>query len=128
MDTTMSAYDLLPKEDREAIAWVSKHGGLDALKHRCDVAIDREAVANTLLRELGVLNADDELAAALDVIGRRLIPEDMRWPRYGTGDQVRLGDAIEGVGRVTSVKFTADGVVIGCSETDIEVIDDAPVG
>ena len=33
-DTTMSARDLLPEEEREAIAWVREHGGLDAVKRR----------------------------------------------------------------------------------------------
>lgn len=30
--TTVSAYDLLPDEDREALAWVREHGGLEAVK------------------------------------------------------------------------------------------------
>lgn len=33
-DVSMSAYDLLPQEDRDAIAWVRDHGGLDAVKRR----------------------------------------------------------------------------------------------
>ena len=33
-DVSVSAYDLLPQEDRDAIAWVRKHGGLDAVKRR----------------------------------------------------------------------------------------------
>ena len=33
-DVSMSAHDLLPQEDREAIAWVREHGGLDAVKRR----------------------------------------------------------------------------------------------
>lgn len=32
--TTMSAYDLLPEEDREALRWVRKKGGLDAVRQR----------------------------------------------------------------------------------------------
>lgn len=32
--TTVSAYDLLPEEDREAIAWVREHGGLEAVEKR----------------------------------------------------------------------------------------------
>ena len=32
--TTVSAYDLLPEEERDAIAWVREHGGLDAVKRR----------------------------------------------------------------------------------------------
>lgn len=31
-DVSMSAYDLLPQEDREAIAWVREHGGLSHVK------------------------------------------------------------------------------------------------
>ena len=31
---TMSAYDLLPDEDRKAIAWVREHGGLDEVEKR----------------------------------------------------------------------------------------------
>ena len=33
-DVSMSAYDLLPQEDRDAIAWVRENGGLDAVKRR----------------------------------------------------------------------------------------------
>ena len=33
-DVSVSAYDLLPQEDREAIAWVREHGGLDAVRRR----------------------------------------------------------------------------------------------
>lgn len=32
--TTVSAYDLLPEEDREALAWVREHGGLGAVEKR----------------------------------------------------------------------------------------------
>ena len=31
---SVSAYDLLPEEDRDAIAWVREHGGLDAVRRR----------------------------------------------------------------------------------------------
>lgn len=33
-DATVSAYDLLPEEDRKALAWVREHGGLDAVEKR----------------------------------------------------------------------------------------------
>lgn len=32
--TTVSAYDLLPDDERKAIAWVREHGGLDAVEKR----------------------------------------------------------------------------------------------
>lgn len=42
-DVSMSAYDLLPQEDREAIAWVREHGGIDYVKRewRSRVPYDR---------------------------------------------------------------------------------------
>ena len=33
-DTTMSAHDLLPEEDRDAIAWVREQGGLEEIRKR----------------------------------------------------------------------------------------------
>ena len=39
-DVSMSAYDLLPEEDREAIAWVREHGGLDAVKKMAAITLD----------------------------------------------------------------------------------------
>lgn len=33
-DATVSAYDLLPEEDRKALAWVREHGGLGAVEKR----------------------------------------------------------------------------------------------
>ena len=42
-DVSMSAYDLLPEEEREAIAWVREHGGLDKIKQRRADSIPRSA-------------------------------------------------------------------------------------
>lgn len=35
-DVSVSAYDLLPADDRDAIAWVREHGGLDSVKKLLD--------------------------------------------------------------------------------------------
>lgn len=35
-DASVSAYDLLPADEREAIAWVREHGGLDSVKKLLD--------------------------------------------------------------------------------------------
>lgn len=42
-DVSVSAYDLLPQEDREAISWVREHGGMDYVKSewRSRVPYDR---------------------------------------------------------------------------------------
>lgn len=39
-DVSMSAYDLLPQEEREAIAWVREHGGLDAVRKMAAITLD----------------------------------------------------------------------------------------
>ena len=39
-DVSMSAYDLLPQEEREAIAWVREHGGLGAVKNMAAITLD----------------------------------------------------------------------------------------
>ena len=42
-DVSMSAYDLLPQKDREAIAWVREHGGLERVKAQRRESIPRAA-------------------------------------------------------------------------------------
>ena len=44
-DVSMSAYDLLPEEDRDAIAWVRDHGGLDAVREKWDGRVDVDVVS-----------------------------------------------------------------------------------
>ena len=44
-DVSMSAYDLLPEEDRDAIAWVREHGGLDAVREKWDGRVDVDVVS-----------------------------------------------------------------------------------
>lgn len=39
-DVSVSAYDLLPVDEREAIAWAREHGGLDAVKKMADITLD----------------------------------------------------------------------------------------
>ena len=41
-DVSMSAYDLLPPDERGAIAWVRERGGLDAVKARWDGYVKNE--------------------------------------------------------------------------------------
>ena len=93
-DVSMSAYDLLPAEERESIAWVRDHGGLDGIMHRVDVALTYEGIAKKLLAEIGALGADDELSAALDALEARLMPSGMEWPAFEDGEPVNLGDMV----------------------------------
>ena len=73
-DVSMNAYDLLPEEDREAIAWVREHGGLDAV----DAIWDNDVpLAEAVISELWPDGRPDECGND-DVMGelrRRLMPE-----------------------------------------------------
>lgn len=94
-DVSVSAYDLLPEEDRDAIAWVREHGGpyavqtkLDTLKDTLDWLRERAGISKDELVDY------DELLDALD---RRLMPEGMEWlldawPKWSDGEYCKFGD------------------------------------
>ena len=127
-DVSMSAYDLLPKEDREAVAWVRKHGGIDhvrvewnervprdryvrrrqrLLRHiaECETALGRR---NRRIEELGHRVSD--LTAENAELRKRAMPEGMEWlveawPRFEDGGPVRVGDEFMGKdGKTYTVK------------------------
>lgn len=81
--TTVSAYDLLPEDERKAIAWVREHGGLDAVKASAHQGAMEHGFLLKITEMLGTSiydgsdNADDLLAK----ISERLMPEGMEWPK-----------------------------------------------
>ena len=136
-DTTVSAYDLLPEEDRDAIAWVREHGGLERVKAQrresipraayerkkagfighiaeCETALGRrnqrieELEERVRVRE----RANDELNEELNAMRPRLMPEGMEWPRFEDGAPVRPGDRLLDKGgdwfKAVSFVFTCD--------------------
>ena len=117
-DVSMSAYDLLPQEDRDAIAWVREHGGLDAVKRRWECLsyyadpVPRSCMEKRLAR---LQRQIDESHAALrrrrEIISelnhrasdltrenaelrKRAMPEGYEWPRFESGEPVMLGDSV----------------------------------
>ena len=107
-DMTMSAYDLLPEDERDAIAWVRDHGGLDAVKKLLDWVVGHCSTRQQLdfdfwlsgrvMHELGF----EEDMADRDEVERRLLarlmPEGIKWPTvdgkpvdFVTGYQPSLG-------------------------------------
>lgn len=97
---TVSAYDLLPEDDLQALRWVREQGGLEALKAYTDCF-------SNLLREC---HGYRDLAREYE---KRIMPEGCKWPRYKGGRPVRFGDAgldVHGKRRmVGGVKFTQGG-------------------
>ena len=108
--TTMSAYDLLAKEDREALRWVREHGGLS------DVRLCHNAAYNRRVELCSALGIDLETgwSDAMACMGTRLMPEGMEWPVFEDGEPVRIGSDFGygvklGSFEVTSILFTSEG-------------------
>ena len=88
-DVSMSAYDLLPQDEREAIAWVREHGGLERVKGLLDWVVGHCSTRQQLdfdfwlsgrvMHELGF----EEDVADRDEVERRLLarlmPEGMEF-------------------------------------------------
>ena len=115
-DTTMSAYDLLPDEDREAIAWVRERGGLAEVVEyyeygrRIEPWNEQKADLYELMNECG----------GVEELKKRLMPEGLEWPRFEDGEPVRFGDVVsdgDETGRVYYVTFdTVNPVIIGFTD------------
>lgn len=97
-------------EDNDALTWVREHGGLDTVKKEwrsrvpydkhererqrlldhiaeCETALRRR---NVRIEELGRRVSD--LTSENAELRRRAMPEGIEWPRYDTGEPVRIGN------------------------------------
>ena len=137
-DVSMSAYDLLSQEERDAIAWVREHGGLDAVREKWDGSVDVDVVSrmveshkakrerlksHALLLERKCAERGEtirELEHERDELRTRLMPEGMEWlveswPRFEDDAPVCIGDEIswrdEG-GVVNSIELQDGGYFI----------------
>ena len=144
-DVSMSAYDLLPEEEREAIAWVREHGGLERVKAQrresmpraayerkkagflshiaeCERALRRR---NQRIEELGHRASD--LTAENAELRKRAMPEGCEWlieswPRFEDNEPLGLGDVVE-VKRPAPKLLDADGEEIHVGDTVYHVKD-----
>ena len=126
-DVSMNAYDLLPQEDREAIAWVREHGGVEKIiKQRRD-SVPRAAFERKLGKRLRHIAECEEalrrrnatisaLEKTADLLRKqiaemrpRLMPEDMEWPRFEDGEPVRIGDEFEAS---CGIRGAVDAVIV----------------
>ena len=104
-DVSMSAYDLLSAEDREALRWVRGHGGLDEVRRDFQDAYNRRS---ELCAALGI-DPDTGWSDAMACMGTRLMPEGMEWPRFEGGEPVTFGCRIDGEPRPVSRVCFVDG-------------------
>lgn len=95
-----SPYEALLPEDREAIAWVREHGGLAQVEMDYAMGEGFSDLADEVARRLGLciegLDAQDSRPLLMDALDRRLMPEGYEWPRYDTGEPVRIGGEFMG--------------------------------
>ena len=116
-----SPYDAILPEDREAVAWVRDHGGLERVKWLLDWCLSHGSkieqldfdfwLSGRVMHELGF----EEDMADRDEVERRLLarlmPEGMEWPRFEDGALVKYGDVVSDV-TVRSVVFREDGILL----------------
>ena len=127
-------------DERDAIAWVREHGGLDNVKKLLDWVIGHCSTKQQLdfdfwlsgrvMHELGF----DEDMADRDEVERRLLarlmPEGMEWlveawPRFEDGAPVRFGEEAMGFSHkppfvVDHVTLFDGGEVTVCAEVDLD--------
>ena len=108
-------------EDAESVAWVRERGGLDSVKKLLDWVVGHCSTKQQLdfdfwlsgrvMHELGF----DEDMADRDEVERRLLarlmPDGMEWPRFESGEPVRIGDVVSDV-EVRSVVFRDGGILL----------------
>ena len=111
-DVSVSAYDLLPQEDRDAIAWVREHGGLERVKAQRFESMPRAAYERKKAGFLGhIAECETALGRRREIISelnhrasdltrenaelrKRAMPEGYEWPRFESGEPVMLGDSV----------------------------------
>lgn len=83
-DVSMLAYDLLPDEDRKAIAWVREHGGLGAVKASVHQGAMEHGYLLKVAEMLGtsIYDGTGNADALLDKLEKRLMPAGCEWPRF----------------------------------------------
>lgn len=97
-DVSMDVYELLPPDERAAIAWVREHGGLEQVKLDWLAQCNFGKVADRIGERLGVCvegcDAQDAESRIMDALDNRLMSGGMEWPRFEDGELVRPNDKL----------------------------------
>lgn len=96
---SISTYDLPPRDEREAIAWVREHGGLGAVKASVHQGAMEHGYLLKIAEMLGtsIYDGSDNADALLAKISERLMPEGMEWPTVD-GKPVVIGERMRSCG------------------------------
>lgn len=99
-----SPYNGLPDEDREAVAWVRGHGGLDEVRRSCQDAENRRV---ELCSALGI-GTGSGWADAMSLLLQRLLPKGHHLLEDHDGEPIVPGDAR--FGRSDGKRWVIDAV------------------
>lgn len=97
-DVSMSAYDLLPVEEREALRWMHRHGGLDEVRRDFQDAYNRHV---ELCAALGI-DMNTGWSDAMAEMVKRLMPEAYEWTDA-------FAEAVDFMECVHDLLYTIDG-------------------
>ena len=132
---TVSAYDLLPEEDLQALRWVREQGGLDVVKTHAELfrrlKYERDKFRDLCRDYEKAIDKPQVTMSAYDMLndGER---EVLRmWPRYEDGEPVRFGDRVKyrrGTCVVESVRLYIGGLVsVYGNDSDEQVVVTEPL-
>ena len=104
-DVSVSAYDLLAKEDRDALRWVREHGGIDQVRLHHDLGDGLSDLVDRVAERLGVgvggLDAQDAEPVLMGAIDRRIMPNGFSWPTGADGEDILPGQVVYANGMPT---------------------------
>ena len=115
----------------EVSQWVNEHGGLDSVKKLVNEERRMRLYLRDIAKAVGVAENDQIwIDAILEALGKRLMPEGYEWPRYESGEPVRIGDKFEcwcGEEHVVgSVSFKGSCAVLNMSHAHTFVVGHGP--
>lgn len=148
-DVSVSAYDLLPPEDREAISWVRAHGGLDHVRAEWRSRVPYDLYERRRQRLLGhIAECETALGRRREIISklghyvrdltnenaelrRRAMPDGYEWPTvdgrkvdFKTAYQPSLGvlEAVSIYNNGAVEVMSHDGIIKPVSEIHVVVL------
>ncbi len=132
---TVSAYDLLPEEDLQALRWVREQGGLDVVKTHAELfrrlKYERDKFRDLCRDYEKAIDKPQVTMSAYDLLNEGEREVLRMWPRYEDREPVRFGDRVKhrrGTCVVESVRLYIGGLVsVYGNDSDKRVVVTEPV-
>ena len=132
---TVSAYDLLPEEDLQALRWVREQGGFEVVKTNAELfrrlKYERDKFRDLCRDYEKAIDKPQVTMSAYDLLNEGEREVLRMWPRYEDGEPVRFGDRVKhrrGTCAVDSVRLYIGGLVsVYGNDSDRQVVVTEPV-